>query len=103
MLVREALGFYTLKCQLQSWHVLTLYAGRGHGHGIYHGWVVSTKSGRGIIRSLWYLPDMRVFNVQGGTKPHGVFGGVVGEDDGPHRGLARSGLAHEQHLLLHDE
>lgn len=46
---------------------------------------------------------MRVFNVEGGAEPHGVLGGVVGEDDGPHRGLTRSGLAHEQHLLLHDE
>lgn len=60
--------------------------------------VTSDKQG-----SLCCLPDMRVFNVEGGAEPHGVLGGVVGEDDGPHRGLPRSGLAHEQHLLIHDE
>lgn len=49
-----------------------------------------------------YSPDMRVFNIQRGAEPHGVLGGVVGEDDGPHRGLARAGFAHKQYLLLHD-
>ena len=44
---------------------------------------------------------MGVFDVDGGAEPPRVPGDVVGEDDAPHRRLAGTRLAHEQHLLLH--
>ena len=47
--------------------------------------------------------DVGVLHVDGGAQPAGVAGDVVGEDDGAHRRLARTGLAHQQHLLLHDD
>ncbi len=46
-------------------------------------------------------PDVRVLHVDGGAQPSRVAGDVVGEDDGPHRGLARPRLSHQQDLLLH--
>lgn len=43
---------------------------------------------------------MRVLHVERRPQADGVLGAIVGEDDRAHRGLARTGLAHQQHLLL---
>ena len=45
------------------------------------------------------LPDVRVLHIYGGPQSPRVPGYIVGEDDGPHAGLARPRLAHQQHLL----
>ena len=44
-------------------------------------------------------PHVRVLHVNGGPQPPRVPGDEVGEDDGPHAGLAGPRLAHQQNLL----
>lgn len=53
-----------------------------------------------VQREIAHEADVRVFHVDGGAQPAHVPGHVVGEDDGPHRGFARAGLAHEQDFAV---